>query len=168
MSSGDHKENNRPEGHPFFGKPISRLQLTLAFFVAGLADVVLAPVQLTGPFSLGVDFATAILLFMILGLRMILLPALIAEAIPGVGIFPLWILVVGSIAVFGTIRKPGGKEAFPMRPELYTESDTPEDSEPERKIPPVFEERKRKASSASSEPIIDIPFEDIPPEKSEQ
>lgn len=153
MNSGENKANGQPSGNPFFGKPVSRLQLTLAFFVAGLADVVLA--LLAGPFSLGVDFATAILLFMILGWRMILLPALIAEAIPGVGIFPFWILVVGSIAVFGTIRKPGGKEVFPMRPEPYP------DSERNRRVPPVFDDHK---TSASSGPVIDIPYEDATPE----
>lgn len=153
MSSGENKANGQPSGNSVFGKPVSRLQLTLAFFVAGLADVLLA--LLAGPFSLGVDFATAILLFMILGWRIILLPALIAEAIPGVGIFPFWILVVGSIAVFGTIRKPGGKEVFPMRPEPYP------DSEQNRRVPPVFDDHK---TSASSGPVIDIPYEDATPE----
>ena len=32
--------------------------------------------------------------------------ALIAEAIPGMGAFPVWILVVTSIAIYDGIKKP--------------------------------------------------------------
>ncbi len=154
MSSGDHKKNKQPSGNPIFGKPISRLQLMLAFFVAAGADLILSPLQVADPFSLIIDFITAFLLFVILGWRLILLPALLAEAIPGVGVFPLWILVVGSIAFFGTVKKPGSKENFPIRPESYP------DPEQGRRIPPVYDHK----TSASSGPIIDLPYEDAPPE----
>ena len=33
-----------------------------------------------------------------------LLPGLVMEAIPGVGVLPFWLLVVGAIAVWGTAR----------------------------------------------------------------
>jgi hypothetical protein len=132
MNSGENKANSQPSGNPVFGKPVSRLQLTLAFFVAAGADAILFPLQIAEPFSLIIDFVTAFLLFVILGWRVILLPALLAEATPGVGIFPLWVLVVGSIALFGTIKKPGSKENFPMRPEPYP------DSEQNRRVPPVL------------------------------
>ncbi len=159
MSSGDHKSHSQPSGSPIFGKPVSRLQLTLAFFVAAGADAILFPLQVAEPFSLIIDFITAFLLFVILGWRLILLPALLAEATPGVGVFPLWVLGVGSIALFGTIKKPGSKENFPMRPEPYP------DSEQNRRVPPVFDDHK---TSASSGPVIDLPYEDVSPEDSKR
>ncbi len=51
------------------------------------------------------DVGTAFILFLILGKRWALLPGLIAEAIPGMGVFPVWILVVASIAVYDGIKK---------------------------------------------------------------
>jgi hypothetical protein len=41
-----------------------------------------------------VDLLTALLLFGLLGWRWALLPGLVAEAIPGVAVFPVWLLVV--------------------------------------------------------------------------
>jgi hypothetical protein len=43
-------------------------------------------------------------LFLVLGRRWVILPGLIAEAIPGMGIFPVWILVVVSIIVYDDIK----------------------------------------------------------------
>ena len=40
----------------------------------------------------------------VLGWHWMLLPGLVMEAIPGVDILPFWLLVVGSIAVLGTVR----------------------------------------------------------------
>ena len=51
------------------------------------------------------DLVTALLLFLILGRRWAILPGLVAEAIPGFGIFPAWILVVGSIILYDDIKK---------------------------------------------------------------
>lgn len=51
-----------------------------------------------------IDLATALLLFLILGRRWMLLPGLIAEAIPGMGVFPVWVLVVLSIITYDEIR----------------------------------------------------------------
>jgi hypothetical protein len=51
------------------------------------------------------DVVTAYLLFLILGRQWLILPGLIAEAIPGLALFPFWVLVVGSIAVWGKIAK---------------------------------------------------------------
>ena len=47
---------------------------------------------------------TALLLFMVLGRQWLLLPGLALEAIPGLGVLPFWLLVVGAIAVLGTPR----------------------------------------------------------------
>jgi hypothetical protein len=50
------------------------------------------------------DLVTALVLFVLLGRRWLLLPALIMEAIPGLWVFPFWMLVVGAIAVTGQIK----------------------------------------------------------------
>ena len=47
---------------------------------------------------------TAILLFMVLGWQWILLPGLVREAIPGISVFPFWLLVVGTVAKWSTAR----------------------------------------------------------------
>ena len=51
-----------------------------------------------------IDLGTALLLFLILGRRWAILPGLIAEAIPGIGVLPVWILVVISIIVYDYIK----------------------------------------------------------------
>jgi hypothetical protein len=51
-----------------------------------------------------VDGVTAVLFFVVLGWQWLLLPGLVLEAIPGVGALPLWLLVVGAIAFWGTAR----------------------------------------------------------------
>jgi hypothetical protein len=60
---------------------------------------VLAP-----PMQWLIDVVTAVLLFLVLGRRWAILPGLIAEAIPGMGVFPVWILVVLSIIVYDDIK----------------------------------------------------------------
>jgi hypothetical protein len=50
------------------------------------------------------DVGTALLLFMVLGRQWLLLPGLALEAIPGLGVLPFWLLVVGAVAVLGTPR----------------------------------------------------------------
>jgi hypothetical protein len=83
----------------------SRTQIALAFGVAAVSDV-LSWVALLPPFDWVLDAVTALALFMILGKRWALLPGLAAEAIPGMGVFPVWVLVVASILVYDGIRKP--------------------------------------------------------------
>ena len=56
------------------------------------------------PIGWAVDVVTAALLFVVLGWQWLLLPGLVLEAIPGIGIFPFWLLVVGAVAVLGTPR----------------------------------------------------------------
>ncbi len=58
------------------------------------------------PVQWALDLGTASLLFLILGRRWALLPGLIAEAVPGMGIFPVWVLVVLSIGIYDGIKKP--------------------------------------------------------------
>jgi len=78
--------------------------LALALLVAGVSDAISFAVAFIMPVQLLVDVATAILLFLILGRRLAILPGLIAEAIPGMGIFPIWILVVLSIILYDEIK----------------------------------------------------------------
>jgi hypothetical protein len=83
---------------------LSRLRLALAFAVAGVSDFVSIWTEFAPPAQWLVDLATAGLLFLILGRRWALLPGLILEAIPGMGVFPVWILVVGSLVLYDEIR----------------------------------------------------------------
>ena len=85
------------------------LRLALAFVIAGVSDVIGAFASLTPPIGWAVDVVTAALLFVVLGWQWLLLPGLVLEAIPGVGVLPFWLLVVGAIAVLGTPRPKVGQ-----------------------------------------------------------
>jgi hypothetical protein len=82
------------------GRP-SRKRFAIAFGVAALSDVLSLWTEFVPPVQWALDLATAFLLFLILGRRWAILPGLIAEAIPGMGVFPVWIFVVLSI-IFST------------------------------------------------------------------
>jgi len=84
--------------------------LALALLVAGVSDAISFAVALVLPLQWGIDAATAASLFLIFGRRRALLPGLIAEAIPGVGIFPVWLLVVVSIVLYDDIVKIKGSK----------------------------------------------------------
>jgi predicted membrane channel-forming protein YqfA (hemolysin III family) len=87
----------------------SILRLALGFVVAGVSDVIGAFANLAPPIGWAVDVATAALLFVVLGWQWLLLPGLVLEAIPGVGVLPFWLLVVGAIAILGTPRPEVGQ-----------------------------------------------------------
>lgn len=82
----------------------SVLRLALAFAVAGVSDVIGAFANLAPPIGWAIDVVTAALLFVALGWQWLLLPGLVLEAIPGLGVLPFWLLVVGAIAALGTPR----------------------------------------------------------------
>ena len=82
--------------------------LALAFAVAALADGLSFFLAFTPPLQWALDVVTAVLLFVLLGRQWLLLPGLIFEAIPGLGIAPFWVLVVSGVAIWGTPR-PGIK-----------------------------------------------------------
>ena len=82
----------------------SKRQLALAFVIAGISDLIGAFATLAPPIGWALDIVTAVLLFIVLGWQWLLLPGLALEAIPGVGVLPFWLLVVGAIAVLGTPR----------------------------------------------------------------
>src|SRR6266478_2700868 len=89
-----------------FSKPLkfSKKRLALAFAIAGISDAIGAFATPLPPIVWAVDLGTALLLFMVLGRQWLLLPGLALEAIPGLGVLPFWLLVVGAIAVLGTPR----------------------------------------------------------------
>ena len=80
-------------------------RLAMAFAVAVISDVLSAWLEFVPPLQWALDILTAGLLFVLLGRQWLILPGLIAEAIPGLAVFPFWVLVVGSIAVWGKISK---------------------------------------------------------------
>jgi hypothetical protein len=83
---------------------LSKWRLAVAFAVAALSDVLAVLAPTAPPVEWTLDIVTAFALFMLLGRRWLLLPALIMEAIPGLWVFPFWLLVVGAIAVTGQIK----------------------------------------------------------------
>ena len=85
-----------------FKFPVFRL--AFAFAVAGVSDLVGAFASVAPPIGWAVDVVTAALLFVVLGWQWLLFPGLVLEAIPGVGVLPFWLLVVGAIAALGTPR----------------------------------------------------------------
>jgi hypothetical protein len=96
-----------PHGEKPGALPRQRLsgkRLALAFTLAALSDGISFFLTFTPPLQWAVDIVTAILLFMVLGRQWILLPGLIMEAIPGLYLFPFWVLVVGAVAAMGTAR----------------------------------------------------------------
>jgi uncharacterized membrane protein YtjA (UPF0391 family) len=82
----------------------SKLRLALAFLVAAASDAVSYGTAWAPPVQWVVDLTTALLLFGLLGRRWALLPGLVTEAIPGVAAFPVWVLVVAAVALWGEIR----------------------------------------------------------------
>ena len=82
----------------------SKRRLALAFAIAGISDAIGAFAAPLPPMVWVVDIGTALLLFLVLGRQWLLLPGLALEAIPGLGVLPFWLLVVGAIAVLGTPR----------------------------------------------------------------
>ena len=88
---------------PPLGRP-SRRRQAVAFLVAAVSDFLSFWTVLAPPVEWLIDLVTAVLLFLVLGRRWAILPGLIAEAIPGMGVFPVWILVVLSIIVYDDIQ----------------------------------------------------------------
>jgi hypothetical protein len=84
----------------------SRAKMATAFGVAAVSDVLSLWLTFAPPIQWTLDLATALLLFLIFGRRWVLLPGLVMEAIPGMGVFPWWVLVVLSIILYDEIKKP--------------------------------------------------------------
>jgi hypothetical protein len=85
-----------------------RGRLVAAFAIAAASDLGSVWLEFVPPLQWMLDLATAGALFLVLGRQWLILPALVAEAIPGFAVLPTWVLVVGSIAVWGTVTPGGG------------------------------------------------------------
>ena len=83
-------------------------RLALAFAIAVASDLASVWLEFVPPLQWTLDLATAVALFLVLGRQWLILPALVAEAIPGVAALPAWVLVVASIAMWGTVTPGGG------------------------------------------------------------
>ncbi len=81
----------------------SRSRLGLAMAIAVASDLASVWLEFVPPMQWTLDIATAGLLFLILGRQWAILPALVAEAIPGFAMFPAWVLVVIAVATTGTV-----------------------------------------------------------------
>src|SRR6266702_2966481 len=90
---------------PAFAPRLSKTRLAFALLVAATSDVVSYGTAFVPPVQWAVDLETALLLFGLLGWRWALLPGLVAEAIPGVAVFPVWLLGVASVAVWGEMKR---------------------------------------------------------------
>jgi hypothetical protein len=84
----------------------SGAKIAIAFGVAAASDALSFWITFAPPFQWALDLATAFILFLIFGRRWVLLPGLVMEAIPGMGVFPWWVLVVLSIILYDGIKKP--------------------------------------------------------------
>jgi hypothetical protein len=82
----------------------SRKRQAVAFLIAAVSDFFSFWTVLAPPMQWVIDLVTALLLFLVLGRRWVILPGLVAEAIPGMGVFPVWVLVVLSLIVYDDIK----------------------------------------------------------------
>ncbi len=82
----------------------SRVRFAIAFGVAAISDLLSMWTDFVPPIQWAIDLGTAAALFLVLGRRWALLPGLLVEAIPGMGVFPVWVLVVISIILYDEIR----------------------------------------------------------------
>ena len=99
------KEDEAPRREKPVETPGRKKRLIAAFAVAAISDMCSAVVEFVPPLQWTLDVVTAGLLFLILGRQWLILPGLIAEAIPGLALFPFWVVVVASIALWGKIGK---------------------------------------------------------------
>ena len=83
----------------------------LAFGIAAASDALSAFFTLAPPILWAIDATTAVLLFIALGWRWMLLPGLIAEAIPGVSAVPCWLLVVAALGGWDATHPDANKKA---------------------------------------------------------
>ncbi|HPA18900.1 MAG TPA: hypothetical protein PLU30_14210 [Verrucomicrobiae bacterium] len=78
---------------------LTRRRIALAFVVAAAADgitLALGPLAAV-PVEEVVDVVAMVLLWRLLGFHFLLLPAFVAEAVPGVEMFPTWLAVVAYL-----------------------------------------------------------------------
>ena len=89
-------------------KSPSWVRIGLAMAIALVSDGLsffLSPTVIATPLVIGIDLVTGVLIWLALGRPMLLFAVFLAEAIPGVGMVPLWTMVVALLATTG--RLPG-------------------------------------------------------------
>jgi hypothetical protein len=84
----------------------SRGKMAVALGIAAGSDALSIWLTFAPPLQWTIDLATAAALFVIFGKRWALLPGLVMEAVPGMGVFPWWVLVVLSIILYDGVKKP--------------------------------------------------------------
>jgi hypothetical protein len=82
-----------------------RPEWRLALLFAIVSDILGFAFTFTPPVYWIIDVVTVIVLFVVIGFKWALLPALVVEAIPGLQLFPAWTLVVLALAGAGTKNK---------------------------------------------------------------
>jgi hypothetical protein len=78
-------------------------------FIAVISDILGIVFVIISPVQVGVDVATAILTFVVLGFRWGPLGALVIETIPAIQVFPAWTLVVLALASAENNKSKKGK-----------------------------------------------------------
>lgn len=89
----------------------SAWRIVPALLVALIADTLSLIFSLALPVEWTIDVLAAVSLFVILGARWPLLPALLMEAVPGLAMLPTWLLVVSWIVFAG--RTPATRRPPP-------------------------------------------------------
>lgn len=87
----------------------SRLRWLIVFLIALVSDAVSFFISFTFVPQLGIDAATALIIWALMGWRRVWFVALIAEAVPGLSMFPTWTLVVVALRAGGLMRRKNQK-----------------------------------------------------------
>ncbi|MGH7134028.1 MAG: hypothetical protein ACREJO_19040 [Phycisphaerales bacterium] len=92
-------------------------RLILAFIVAAVSDALSVALALPPlmPAQWVLDVVTAIVLTLVLGFRVELLVAFVMEAIPGVELFPSWLVAVSVIGARASLSSPPAASAPTVR-----------------------------------------------------
>jgi hypothetical protein len=98
-----------PRREPSSSASSRRTRLATAFGIAVVSDLLSIWLEFVPPLQWTLDLSTAFLLFLMLGRQWAILPGLVAEAIPGLAVVPAWVLVVLSIAIWGTVKPTGSR-----------------------------------------------------------
>ncbi len=85
--------------------PVAAWRFAISFCVAAVADVAFMAVSPLEALEVVGDVLVALILCGILGFNWIIVPALLAEAIPALEIFPSWTLAVMAIAGIKAVQK---------------------------------------------------------------
>jgi hypothetical protein len=108
----------------------SRVRMGIALAIALLSDglsFVLSATVIAEPLIIGIDLVTGILIWWALGRPMLLFAVFVAEAIPGIGMIPLWTLVVAILITTGRLpSKMGGRMSYSTGPNQPPSISAPE------------------------------------------